>query len=231
MYEKVLIVGDLHGDWGRLNQLITKKRPDLVLQCGDFGWWPKMEVRSNVLYGQKSWKLHGLKPGSSIIRWCDGNHEDHEDLDSLGRQAKDSVWCYENVIYQPRGSVHTLKDGRRILFFGGAESVDRAMRTPGFDWFHREIPNYAEFDRAMDVDKVDIIISHTCPNGAFPKEYATASKANDPTTLMLRKIMDHHKPTHLFHGHWHSSSECVSGDTTVISLDYPGHGHRWWTWL
>ena len=37
---KVLVVGDIHGDWGKLNSLLTVKRPDIVLQCGDFGWWP-----------------------------------------------------------------------------------------------------------------------------------------------------------------------------------------------
>ena len=229
--EKVLIVGDLHGDWGKLNAIITKKKPDLVLQCGDFGWWPKMEVRSEVIYHQKEWKLKGLKTGSSVVRWCDGNHEDHEDLDAFDRGRRESVWCYDNVVYQPRGSVHRLKDGRRVLFFGGAESVDRAMRTPGFDWFHREIPNDEEYERAMTQPKVDIVISHTCPSTTFPSRYATAQKTGDITCQMLSSLVAKHKPTHLYHGHWHSADSQVSGDTKIISLDYPGHGGKWWDWL
>ena len=41
---KTLIVGDIHGDWGKLNALMQKKQPDIVLQCGDFGWWPQWQV-------------------------------------------------------------------------------------------------------------------------------------------------------------------------------------------
>ena len=75
---KTLIVGDIHGDWGKLNSLLAKKKPNIVLQCGDFGWWPKMEVTKPVLYGrQKIWILHGVKPCGAEIYWCDGNHEEH----------------------------------------------------------------------------------------------------------------------------------------------------------
>lgn len=47
----ILVYGDLHGDWGALNRLISKKHPDIVLQCGDFGWFPRFEVNRPVLYG------------------------------------------------------------------------------------------------------------------------------------------------------------------------------------
>ena len=74
--QKILVVGDTHGEWGRLNQLINTKCPDLILQCGDFGWWPKMEVTRPVLYGQqKVWHLNGIKPKKTRVYWCDGNHE------------------------------------------------------------------------------------------------------------------------------------------------------------
>jgi len=39
---KILITGDIHNDFGELNELINKKRPDLVICCGDFGYWPKL---------------------------------------------------------------------------------------------------------------------------------------------------------------------------------------------
>ena len=38
---KILIVGDVHGEWGKLSKLINRHRPDMVLSCGDFGYWPK----------------------------------------------------------------------------------------------------------------------------------------------------------------------------------------------
>lgn len=132
---KVLVVGDLHGDWGKLNALITKKMPDIVLCCGDFGWWPKMEVSKPVLYGQqKKWLLKGLKPGKAKIYWCDGNHEEHPILPQDGQIHE----MYEGVFFCSRGSKLTLPDSRTVLFAGGAASVDKDARTPGHDWFPEE---------------------------------------------------------------------------------------------
>ena len=44
-----------------------------------------------------------------------------------------------NIFYMPRGSVLSLSDGRNVLFMGGAESVDKRRRTPGYDWFKQEL--------------------------------------------------------------------------------------------
>ena len=38
--KKIIIMGDVHADFGSLNQFLNKKRPDIILQCGDFGRWP-----------------------------------------------------------------------------------------------------------------------------------------------------------------------------------------------
>jgi hypothetical protein len=35
-----MVLGDVHGDFPALNRLLVQKRPDLVLQVGDFGFWP-----------------------------------------------------------------------------------------------------------------------------------------------------------------------------------------------
>jgi predicted phosphodiesterase len=38
---KILITGDVHAQFGILNNLINKEKPELVICCGDFGFWPK----------------------------------------------------------------------------------------------------------------------------------------------------------------------------------------------
>lgn len=228
---KILIVGDVHGDWGALNQLISKKKPDIILQTGDFGWWPKMDMVGSIIYSRKSWSHQGVKTNGTTIYWCDGNHEDHEDLDSKGRRNKDQVWCYEDVIYQPRGSVLRLPDGRRVLFFGGADSIDKGMRTPGHDWFDKEIPDQLELERALSIqDPIDIVISHTAPE-CFVPDIARGEKFNDPTRVMLQMILEKHKPALWYCGHWHHEKIGVSGDTRFHALDYLGHGGRSWVWL
>lgn len=228
--ERSLVVGDVHGDWASLNTLITKKGPDAVYCLGDFGWWPKFTGRSFV-HGQKPWNNQGIKPGASMVYWLDGNHEDHEDLDSMGRGQKQEILCYEQVIYKPRGSIHVLPDGRTIMFFGGASSIDKDMRSPGFDWFDREIPNQYELERALAYDgPVDIVMSHTAPLG-FPLKSVTGQKEGDPTRVMLQMILEKHKPAQWYCGHWHSFEKTVSGDTQFVCLDYPRHRGRWWMWL
>ncbi len=229
---KILIVGDLHGDWGALNRLIQKKEPEIVIQCGDFGWWPKMEIRRAIIYtGHSRWMLEGIKPGSSIVYWCDGNHEDHEDLISKGRQQKHEILCYPGVIYKPRGTVMKLSDGRFVLFAGGGESIDRRMRTPGFDWFPEEIPTGYEHAQLLNHDHIDIVISHTCPSEWVP-DVCRGEKLGDPTREILQDVLEKYKPSLWYHGHWHNEAEGVARDSTKwYSLDYPGHKGRWWRWL
>ncbi len=33
----------VHAEFNKLNQFINKKNPDLIFQCGDFGYWPKFD--------------------------------------------------------------------------------------------------------------------------------------------------------------------------------------------
>lgn len=223
---KILIVGDLHGDWGKLNALLTKKQPDIVLQCGDFGWWPKMEVSKQVLYGQqKIWKLKGIKPGNAKIYFCDGNHEEHPLLtqDALIHEM------YDNVYHASRGSVLKLPNGLNVLFIGGADSIDKNQRTIGHDWFGEENISYDQFEMAMAIEeRIDIVISHTCP-GLF-EVIGSEGKVYDSNRIALNQILNKYKPTLWYFGHWHKSMEGKYNDTYWRCLDYPGHGGMWWTW-
>lgn len=220
--DNILVVGDLHGDWGCLNALINTKRPSIVLQCGDFGHWPALEVSKPVLYGmQKSWKLQGVKSKDTKVYWCDGNHEDHWHL-------RDNTVDYPGVKYMPRGSVLTLPDGRVVMFMGGAESVDKDQRRLGFDWFPEEVISLSDLDRAMEYKgKVDIIISHTCPR-EFIVGTKTSGKISDPSRHALSYLLEHFKPSQWFFGHWHKSQHGRHNDTVWQALDYPGHRGKWW---
>jgi hypothetical protein len=233
MSKGILIVGDIHGDWGQLNRLIQKKDPKEVWVVGDFGHWPSFEVRKATMYGQKDWSNTGVKVGNTVVRWCDGNHEDHDDLDNRGRIGRATgIQMYTNVMYQPRGSFSILPDGRRILWYGGAQSIDKELRTPGLNWFHREIPCEIEWQLALSYpeDSIDIVISHTCPKSWEPDPMKPL-KCLDPTRQHLQDILEKYKPSLWYHGHWHKEASGVSGDTNWVSLDYPRHGGRWWTWL
>lgn len=221
----IIVAGDLHGDWGHMNDLINKKNPDVILQCGDFGYWPKLEVSKPVLYGnQKPWKLQGIKCKETQVLWCDGNHEDHWSL-------KENDPNYDNVIYCPRGAVRTLLDGRTVLFIGGADSIDKDQRTLGIDWFPEEVISYKDYLEAIKYQgKVDIVISHTCPR-EFNMDSQTYQKITDPSRAALSAILTHFRPDLWYFGHWHENKVGQYNNTRWESLDYPGHGGKWWTYL
>lgn len=224
MYPRVIACGDLHGDWGRINELINKKKPEVILQCGDFGWWPKLEVKQPVLYGrQKPWALEGIKYEGTTVLWCDGNHEDHYSL-----SHEFPYGSYGRVRYMCRGSVTILPNGKTVMFFGGAESVDKDQRIQGIDWFPEEVPRYAEFQKILDMpyDKIDIIVSHTCPMEF--NMVRSVAKMEDSTRHGLSALLERFKPDQWFFGHWHMHKTGVYQNTHWTALDYPGHGGRWW---
>ena len=216
---KIIVAGDIHGDWGGINSLINKHNPDYILQCGDFGWWPGME--------SNKWKLKGIKSPNTKILWCDGNHEDHWDL-------KRGNGSYDNVIYMSRGSIYTLPDGRNILFIGGADSIDKNVRTLGIDWFPEELITYADLEKCLSHKiKIDIVISHTCPEEFELKlgETYTIDKYKDPSRQALSVILNHYKPDLWYFGHWHMSQKGKYNNTYWQCLDMPNNSSKWWDYL
>lgn len=233
MNNKIIVVGDLHGDWGRLNQLINQKTPSTILQCGDFGWWPKLSIGKPVLYGQqKPWNAKGIKPGQTTIYWCDGNHEDHWDLlNRVPTNINTSVWLYDRVYYMPRGTILALPDGRTVLFIGGADSIDKDSRMMGVDWFREELITQRNVIDCLNHKlKIDIVISHTCPI-EFDVESNTIGKYDDPCRRALSAILEHLKPDLWYFGHWHKAQRGKYQGTYWQCLDYPGHSGQWWDWL
>ena len=230
---RVMIVGDLHGNWGPLNTLMNKKRPDIVLQCGDFGWWPQWTIKKSTLYSHhQEWSHKGLKvPEDCKLYWCDGNHEQYSDL----QQYQDGTIheMYDRVFYGSRGATLELPDGRIVLFAGGASSIDRDNRTPGYDWFPEENICRGDLDRMLSHDHVDILISHTCPVSFDVRGVASSDKAHDSSRYALEEVLQKYNPSQWFFGHYHKAQEgAVSGDkgsaTKWQCLDYPKHGGKWW---
>jgi Icc-related predicted phosphoesterase len=215
---KVLITGDLHMEFGQLNELINKKKPDMIICAGDFGYWP------NISWGVPLTNIC-LQKAKKLL-WCDGNHEDHW---ALRDRTTDEL--APGIIYMPRGSTYTLDDGRTIMFMGGAHSIDKQWRTVGVDWFPEEIITQKDMVNLPDV-KVDIIISHTCPGELVTtllKHYP--EKGFEPSNEALTELWKMYKPSLSFFGHWHHYQEGTLYNTKWYALSAPGFGDKWWMWL
>jgi len=214
--KKILITGDVHADFGRLNALINRKKPDIVICCGDFGYWPRYQ----------KYDFSNIMPQGAKIYWIDGNHEDHW---ALRDRTTDEI--VKDVIYKPRGSTMKLDDGRNILFMGGADSIDKMHRTEGVSWFREEIIQQKDLYDLTD-EKVDIFITHTCPEElVYDLRKGYPEKSNEPSNIALSQLWKQYKPELWIFGHWHQAKEGTMMGTKWYALDYPTHGGRWWMWL
>jgi len=224
----IIVAGDIHGDFGSLNAMINKQNPEIILQCGDFGFWPAM--RPQDFYGptgHKNAKLPIPRVGKTKVYWCDGNHEDHHSL--IARKTNE-LW--PNVFYQPRASTLQLPDGRTVLFMGGADSYDKPYRTPNIDWFQEELITQADMDR-LPKCKVDIVISHTCPcEFVMGMGLGFDLRLNDPCRHALSMILHEYKPALWYFGHWHKNITYYDSEWgcrwTALSHTTGGGSGRWW---
>lgn len=215
-----MVTGDIHNEFGRLNELINKKKPDMIICCGDFGYWPRIQ-------GAEKLSRINLQTASKLL-WCDGNHEDHW---SLRRRETDEL--APNIFYMPRGSTYTLDDGRTILFMGGADSIDKGWRTIGVDWFPEEVISQKDFENLPDFNtRIDIVVSHTCPECLVETMIKYYPEKNyEPSNTALSRILNIFNPDLWFFGHWHHYKEGTVENTRWYSLSAPGFGDRWWMWM
>ena len=210
---KIYICGDVHAQWSHLNTFINKKKPDVILQCGDWGWWPHFDGSYSTMEHGKRWYQNGIKnhqnDKTTQIFWAPGNHENWEDLNNNFGYNMSEV--HPDIWYCPFGSVLELPDGRNVLFVGGAESTDKEQRTVGVSWWFDEIITNADFRELPNPDevKIDIVISHTVPQ-LFMKEFHNKfdpwvrdQRWNDPSCKALDEVLRMFKPDLWFSGHFH----------------------------
>jgi hypothetical protein len=218
MLMKVIVLGDLHGEFDRLNCLLEQEKPDVILQVGDFGYWPRLEDQD----------LSVIRNAHTRIYFCDGNNDDLGMLLPMVKAACQPVEIAAGINYMPRGSILTLEDGRRIMFIGGAQSIDRCRRCEGWDWFPEEIICALDIVELPEV-QVDIVISHTCPE-EFPIETYSRQECSepDPSRKILSRILHRYQPPLWYFGHWHAYAQGQHQKTRWVSLGWAKHWGSWY---
>ena len=201
----ISIAGDLHGDMQELTAYIRKKKPVLVIQLGDFGFWPNAT------------RFRDIEDIKSPVWFIDGNHENHM---ALAKHIHPIVkGC--GVEYLPRATVRDLPTGERALFMGGAASIDKHLRTPGYDWFSEETICERDMEKLPDTD-IEVVFSHTCPDFILKqvlRKCKGKSELKDPSTTYLQQVHDRYKPHTWYFGHWHKSFEINYAGTQFHCLD------------
>lgn len=216
---RVFVTGDTHGnalnDFEKILKWDSSKnltKNDILIILGDFGFiWNNIQSDSKEI----TW-FNYFDKLSYTLCFLDGNHENFDRINKLpeidfygGKAGKAS----ENVYHLKRGQIYTFED-KTFFTLGGADSIDKAQRIIGIDWWHQELLSKAEEDFALDNllsvnNKVDYILTHTLPKSKILEMIERTHinffcfKCEDPVANFLDYIYKSTKFKHWYCGHLH----------------------------
>lgn len=204
----IFLVGDIHGDFRRVNDWNRfVEEDDVVIQIGDFGAYKGF--------------LEILPPSKCKVYFIDGNHEDFDIINSWSKTEITEV--AKNYFYVPRGYVMELA-GKRFGFLGGGESVDRYWRVSSGNyksWWAEERILPEDVDRLVQnagEKGIDVLISHVPPPDVIAHSFPPINRADwnlpsnwvDISSQMVAQAIEKVKPAKVFCGHMHKSVKYFS---------------------
>lgn len=200
---KVAFLGDLHSEY---DILLTPPPVRRVIQVGDFGFIHRNPCTITPLI--ETW-------------FIDGNHDSIELLHNLESDDDGPICISPNLFYIRRGSV--LKVGNSVVgFLGGAESIDRADRIEGLNWFSEEWIRYKDTKQLewnlSKFDKLDVLVAHAAPARTVVKMLHREPLSS---AKILDEVIKYLHPRLVICGHIHTA--CIDRtsyeDTIVHVLD------------
>lgn len=208
--KNIHIMGDIHGESSKVNVYINKHKPDILIITGDCGWfWNDALIHpdTNEVLGYRfsSQALEDIKPRDTKIFFILGNHEEWNYVEKeYGRRGLYPIEIKSGIFYCPIGS-SVIINGKKIVFAGGALSIDKQDREDGKTWFQQEVLRDDDINYIVNSHTyTDIFVSHTCPREFdIQDKWDWNSRIEDVTRYALSKIMTHVMPKYWFFGHWH----------------------------
>lgn len=225
----VYITGDTHGDFRRIKkfcEMAKTTKNDTLIILGDSGLNYFTDLR-NRRFKYDASKL-------PIKLFCiHGNHEERAEL--LPTYHKDKFWGATVLVEDDFPDLKFALDGeiykiptyngiKEAIVIGGAYSVDKYYRlSTGNNWYNSEQPSFTIKNKVEEVlvnrnQKIDIILSHTCPFRYIPYEWFIGgidqSKVDNSTEIWLDKIflrINHFDKWYC--GHYH-------GDKVIDKIEF-----------
>ena len=214
----IYVTGDKHGDFDDVFMFCLREKTttnDILIVLGDAGINYFMDRRDNLLKGYLS--------QFPITFFC--IHGNHEERPENIRTYKTKTFHagivyyeekYPNILFAKDGDVYNFNN-HKVLVIGGAYSVDKYYRLDmGYRWYSSEQPSIEVKNKVMEVlkslnNKVDIILSHTCPYKYIPREMflegVDQSMVDNSTEYFLDEIEKNTKYNVWYCGHYHTDKK------------------------
>jgi predicted phosphodiesterase len=194
MNNSITLVGDIHGKYKRMHEIIREKnKHEYIVALGDVGF--DFSTLDNV--DPDKFKIVG------------GNHDNYDKIINIPHYLGDYGY--------------TTLNGISFYFYRGAYSIDRQYRTIGIDWWEDEQNDIETFMKARELYreiKPDIFLAHDCPDFMVPEYIGPYAKRYENITgWALGELYKIHQPKLFIHGHYHVSKTTQYGDTKFVCLN------------
>ncbi len=246
MVQQIGLLGDVHGNRPWLLAAIERFASlgiDTVIQVGDLGVWAGQEAAQTFNIADKALRQRAMQ------MWvAPGNHEDYDRISRL--KPRDDGWLpfRPHILLAPRG-LRTEVKGARILWLGGAGSIDRTVRLDqdrrerenqivrgekpkAKSWWSQE--SITDDDAAVSIvgGVADVMICHDAPFpinqieaklGRLAQDFASVDLPHAHASRMrLTEVVEQVRPALLVHGHYHFATDAYFGPTHVVGLGCDG---------
>jgi hypothetical protein len=214
---KVLLCGDLHGNWRSLQQAFSQafhRGCEAIVQVGDFGFGWALDEEGRCAFSMRA-SEYAQESGVHLY-WIDGNHENFDLLDTMPRDENGHVQIAPGVTYLSRGS-NLVIGNTTFRAFGGAYSVDVGYRTIHKSWWPQETVTDEDVQRSIDNGPADIFLSHDAPTGVqdtaglrrkLSEWGPVAAERSMENQRRVRAALDASGAQTAYHGHLHQSYAC-----------------------
>lgn len=214
----IYITGDKHADFREVFYFCYANKTtldDILIVLGDAG--------INYYANEKDYMLKDSLLQYPITFFCiHGNHEERPENIKTYKTKKfhNGIVYYEedypNILFAKDGEIYNFNN-HKVLVIGGAYSVDKHFRKAyGYNWYESEQPSEKTKNKIVKVlkdldNKIDIILSHTCPYKYLPREMflegVDQSTVDNTTEYFLDKIEGSTDYTLWYCGHYHTDKK------------------------
>ena len=197
------IIGDRHGNFEKLvsfSIMMKLTEKDNLIVLGDMGLcWRK--DKKDLISFTNLWEAQMIN--RPMLYFLDGNHENFDILKNFK-----NGFISPHVQWLPRGTVKDF-EGRKCLFIGGADSIDKFRRIKHLSWWEDEQITQEDIDNCPK-EEYDYVFSHACPYDVF-EEYRfilgdpqfEGQEFDHTSEKMLEQLKNKIKFKYWWFGHYH----------------------------